>query len=206
MMVRSGICWLAYLDLYGFSDETKRADPKEIAAKLSFIHERLLPASGGSNVTAFAFSDSIILCVDAEKDTNKSLDTIIQKTIELQNVAIAKRYVFRGSIAYGTMTFGPNICIGKPLLRAHAVEQNLPIPLVVLPASELVECLPNHGRPTAEIRTKTGITRVVPLLPRPKEPYLRVAGEKLDELLVSGPDKVALAWSDLISFVRNLAD
>lgn len=197
----SGDCWLAFLDLYGFSDETSRTSSEQIAEKLLFIHSKLLPIGASSAVVAFAFSDSIVLSVAANGDPNKALDILVKKVIDLQNTAIARQYTFRGSISYGPMTIGPNICVGKPLLRAVDMEKNLSFPIVVLPVSELESAIPNQNRLRMPIRTKNGILMFSPILPSPQEPLLRLAVSKRDHLLVSGPAHVALAWSDLIEFL-----
>ena len=204
--------WVAYLDAFGFSAAVGKRPEAQINGFFEDLY-RQLAAAKPKLAAAYQFSDSVFLIQKSFPDPSRALEQLIIAIEDLQRIALQYRLVFRGAIAFGSVTFGGFGCYGSPVVDAARLEPHLAVPLVVLPTKYIERANdylrkaynPDSGLglelPTKSIRTKTGLISAY-IVPPPDRLYANVAHKEIHRSLIDGPDHVAPAWQAALELLN----
>ena len=208
---RNNDAWVVFLDVFGFSSMVTSRDNSKLLGQLRNSYEAVFKMDFWNEniVKSFAFSDNIYLVFPINKkgDNLSILQKCIDAVSQMQNSFVVEGLPLRGGIAYGSVYFENNLLLGETVLRAYHYEQLLHIPLVLLPACEII---------------RTGRKEATPFLPPPKDILLknnelifgayihpepidnmeRMAKEKYEDHRLNGPYGIARSWKDTLEEVQ----
>ena len=205
--------WVSYLDVYGFkaivgTSEVGR-EQNELYSRLSSIHSQLLNRIN-KNTTLHILSDNYFLINPVGDDPISAYEHFLADIRAVINLHIAADLPIRGGVAYGRVETGPNVLVGRAVIRAVHYEKLCRVPLVMLPAKEVE--LANIGiqppkfvdHHVVDEHSSPGIvsaTFVVPVNPRS---YVEYCENKYNHLRIYGPEKVAKDWSDVSKILSKI--
>ena len=129
-------CFIALIDLLGFSDATRRSDLLTSSGMIRVFQRVAMDVienvnkirkSGGLVRNArsgiFVFSD--LLVVHTEEAGQDDCMDILQIAREIMLLSVANGLLPRGAIAHGEMVVSTHVLAGQPLLDAYALESQL---------------------------------------------------------------------------------
>lgn len=203
--------WVAFIDAYGFKHHVLANSLAHTAATMNAIHE-WIEAEKYDDLAIYLFSDAIFLFSATSNESPRfealsKLNSFIKK---LQESALRKKIVFRGSVAFGKVALAERICIGQPIIEAYALEQNLAIPGVYLPKrvikslhdKQLDAKVRDWDQQLHDIPTKGGgLIAGYFLPPSPVDALKSHVAEMAIRTREDGPDDVAATWKRYHEFL-----
>jgi len=208
------VAWVSYLDIYGFKSIVGKSELTEdhsmLFSKLSSVHSQLAERIH-KNTTLFILSDNYFIVNPVGQDRVSAYENCLGDVRAAIDLHIKADLPLRGGIAYGRVAIGPNVLVGRAVVRAVDYERLSRVPLVMLPARE-VELANIVIQPPKFIDhnvvdqlNASGIissTFVVPVNPRS---YVEYCEEKYTYFRVHGPEKVAKDWLDVAQVLSKLS-
>ena len=155
------------------------------------------------------FSDSVFLFYQVTD--NKNHLVVLQKCIDdlitLMGIFVKEELPLRGGMAYGDVIAGQNILIGKPVIRAVQNEGLIDAPLILLPASELLDnslLMYGHRPKLEDIDLKNNESMRGKLISSfPKDDYIELILKKYEHYVVNGPYQIAPKWDKANKFITK---
>jgi hypothetical protein len=204
---REGHGWVVFLDVFGFGAMLHDHDYAATQDRLIGCRERLLDLPGWreSPPSIHSFSDSTFLFyeVTAAKDKLPILRRCKEDIEQVLGIFAESELPLRGGIAYGSVAFGTGSIVGEAVARAVRYESSLRIPLVLLPAREVIG-EDSHGEigwlpEMTDIELKEGqLIHGGLIFPRPLEVLTRLATQRYESYKIWGPYDVAKAWHQVL--------
>lgn len=196
--------WVAFLDIYGFRNRLASSKSlSELVRSLTDLKGRALIQARRPVSRTIFFSDAIVLVQESTDDLDKGFSDLEVLIRHLCVEGTRLDLPLRGSVAYGEVIVREYFCVGQPLIDAYDFEQQLLIPIVVLPERVCAAAgvpIPKKMRP---IPTKEGIASGFPILPIPSEEFLALSRRRLIATLRDGPPRVASVWDQTIKFCQE---
>jgi hypothetical protein len=153
---KSKECFIALIDLLGFSDATRRTNLLTASGMIRVFQQvamdvidnvnKIRKTHGlvrGARSGMFVFSD--LLLVHTERDGQDDCFDILQIARETMEISVANGLLPRGAIACGEMVVGTHVLVGRPLLEAHALESQQDWCGIAL-CDSMTEWDAHHGR------------------------------------------------------------
>jgi len=199
----SGHCWIAYIDVYGFSAHVEKHGEAEIYRRLLQTMENVRSTVERYNLDSVHLSDSLFIAAfEGGTHGREYLNAIRDCVADVQDDLLNAKFIPRGCLTHGTIEMSPKIIVGGALIRAVKLEQQLALPCVLLPLRELGDARPPSGFIYDAPIKRGGLIKGAPILPRTLH-LLKVAHqEQMDDCLVHGPADAALALKYLEELIR----
>lgn len=214
--------WVIFLDIYGFSSIVeswaieRESDPTYtegveclISAQQSAIS---VHSSGPCVPQIFKFSDSLFLFYEVAPGEDKYI--VLEKCFEqiktVMSIYATEGLPLRGGIAYGKVWWTQELLIGQPVFKAYKYEQEIPAPVVWLPAHECRShphsIIPDSIAPYfKEITKKDGSPVLgVPLMPYDISAFAKLVNDMyLKYVILSEPSGAAKTWKTAMDWVST---
>src|SRR4051794_15441933 len=135
------LCWVTYMDIYGFRAMVKAA---ELNKSLAVLKTRLLLVENDLKkrsrpTVTFKISDSFFFVHQVRGSNVKAaLDECIYDIRCAIDVYIRHDFALRGGVAFGPVAWGSNFLVGDAVARSVEYEKLAGSPMVIVPEYELV--------------------------------------------------------------------
>ena len=203
--------WVAFLDVYGFSDMVRSQNPEHLSRRLLKARAEVvrIASTSESKPVMHSLSDSIFLVYPISTRSSKwtALRRCIDDTQSILATFVKHGLPLRGGVAFGKVSYGPNLLLGRAVLAAVNYEDIVPAPLVLLPAREISGKAGHIEFPVSDIHNiilKDGGTMSAKLLfPSPIDGFYELVLLRAEQLALNGPYLVATAWNNARDFLYH---
>jgi hypothetical protein len=194
----SGRCWVAYLDIYGFSSHVEKRGEEYVYGSLLRTMENIRSIVEQHGLQSLHLSDSlIVVAFDGGAHGQNSLIAIRECIADVQDELLNDKFIPRGCLAYGSIEMSPRIIVGSALIRAVKLEQQLSTPCVLVPRRELgAGAAPSDFSYNVELKDG-GLIQGWPIPPRTIQLLKDAHQEQMEDCLVNGPPPAASALKNL---------
>lgn len=208
MMNQGMVC---FLDVYGYSADASGGDAEESASALIAMWKRIAKRLDEvENCKYGIFSDSIFIGFDRDDPSqiHELTSRLIPSIESIMSIAVEHGYLLRGAFAYGGYLIEGNIVGGPALIRAHKLEQVIPIPAFLLQMAEArkleIDCTKVVPITFGVIRTKgSGITKGKFLFPSQLDDFISLLEMKLEAAYLNNQYDLANSFKEAINAARQ---
>lgn len=205
--------WVVFLDVFGFTAMLDSQEIEDTHRRLTTCHKRMsnLPTWSTDPPLTYLLSDSVFLLylVPTPETKFQVMRRCIQDVEEVLGVFAQDDLPLRGGIAYGKVRTGPLTLVGQAVARAASYEASFPLPLVLLPAREILgeSCTTDWVPEMTDVGLKNGQLMLAhTVFPKPLEALTDLATRRYEESRIWGPYDVANAWHQVLEEIRSLVE
>lgn len=204
-------CLVVYFDIFGFSPMIENVEAQEhLSESLLHIWDWIHDLSQKRNMLPYLFSDGGYLLYPISDNPSNLLNQAIQDVSLLQNKYLDMRFVLRGALSVGKVTYSSRLLLGQPVVNAYRYEsQFCPGPFLIFPLKEIDE-LVSQGVLIRDVQItflpvkgNAGIMQCHIIFPPDKAAYIQYIAEQAAFYTTNGPFEYGKLWFDTLTFLTS---